>query len=466
MPYDLKLTGGLLCLPDGEKPGEVAVEQGKIVALGWDLGPAREEVDCTGCLVLPGLIDGHVHLDLAVKDTVTVDDYGSGSRAALRGGVTTVLTFVTPRKKENGQTESLQEALELEQQRAAGKCSCDYGFHLSLTNWPRHKEEIDPMIKAGYPTYKAYMIYGEQGWQADDAVLFEALEELKKHKGLLMVHAESASILNLLTRRYHRAEWMAREGARLQALSRPDYVEVEAIQRLLCWARATEGPLYVVHVSTAEGARRIQEARQAGLQVWGESCPQYLCLDDSSLNGEEGHFCICSPPLRPIGENEGLWQALREDGLSLAATDHCAFSREQKNRWQRDWTQAPNGLPGLETLLPLLYTEGVEKKRLALRRLVELVCENPARVYGLYPRKGQIAVGADGDLLVLDPGKECRFEPDKQAGNADWSPYGKRMLRGFPRDVWRRGEAMVRDYDLQAELSTGLEIPRALGQEG
>ncbi len=455
MRCDMIVHGGTVVNPEGQQRADVAIRDGQIVAVGHGLSKrnggrgGREasaggtrEIDATGCYVIPGGVDVHVHLDLPFCGTSSSDDYDSGTRAAARGGVTTVIDFATP--VAGG---SLEEAVEQWMAKAAGRACVDYSFHVCLTDWPRHRRELRTMVKQGIPTFKQFMIYESQGWRARDGAMFSALEACRDLDAMLLVHAESAEVLDELIARRHKPVDMRRYGARLHAMTRPNFVEAEAIQRAVTWAKATGGKLYVVHMSTAEGAEIIEQARQDGSEhVLAETCPQYLVLDDSVFGRRDGHLYACCPQVKKPADQERLWQGLKSGEVAVVSTDTCTFTRSQKAAWHGDWTRIPMGLPGVETMLPIVYTHGVLKKRLSLSQFVGRCCTAPARLMGLGGRKGEVRKGFDADLAIIDPQKRIRVDHRKLDTNADWSPYQGMVLAGFPRTTICRGQVVVDDY--------------------
>jgi dihydropyrimidinase len=306
---------------------------------------------------------------------------------------------------------------------------------------------MQDMVEAGFPTFKQFMIYAKEGWQADDAAIFGALEKCRELGAMLLIHAESSRVLDELIDRHHKPDQMKRLGARLHAITRPNFVEAEAIQRAVTWAEATGGKLYVVHMSTAEGTDIIRAAHRRGLKnVYAETCAQYLVLDDSLFARKDGHLYACCPQIKKKPDQNRLWDGLRQGDVCAVSTDTCTFRRRQKAMWKGDWTKIPMGLPGLETLVPIVYTHGVKRGRLTMRDLVRLCCTQPARVMGLYPRKGAIAKGSDADIAIIDPKKTIRVDWRRMETNADWSPYQGWPLAGFSRTTLCRGQVIVDNY--------------------
>ena len=460
MSFDVVITGGRVFGTGSGEPGgaavDVAVVGETIAAVGPGLAKdARRVVDAAGKIVMPGALDVHVHLELPFCGTTSSDDWRTGTRAAACGGVTTVIDFAIPQGDE-----SLATAFENWSDRAREKACVDYAFHLAITNWERHGPEMATMVARGCPTFKEFMIYASEGWQADDRVIFNTLERCRELGAMLLVHAESSRVLDELIARHHTPELMARHGAMLHAITRPDYIEAEAIARAVTWAEATGGRLYVVHMSTARGAEIIRAAQGRGVPVLAETCAQYLVLDDSVFAGPDGHLFACCPQVKKVADQERLWQGIVDGEVHVVSTDTCTFTREQKARWGGDWTQIPMGLPGVETLIPLLYTHGVRAGRIGLERMVEVVATNPARAMGLYPRKGMIAVGSDADLVLIDPDRTTVVDHARLETNADWSPYQGWELAGFAEATFCRGRQVVEEYRCVGEAGWGKWLPR------
>jgi dihydropyrimidinase len=277
---------------------------------------------------------------------------------------------------------------------------------------------------------------------------------------MLLVHAESAGVLDELIARHHTPRLMKKYGARLHAMTRPNYIEAEAVRRAVTWCEATGGRLYIVHLSTKEGADIIRGAQARGVPVLAETCPHYLVLDDSVFAKKDGHLFATSPQVKKPADRERLWRGLAEGEIAVVSTDTCTFTRRQKAAWKGDFTRIPGGLPGLETLLPITYTHGVLKKRLSLKQLCMKLATNPAKIMGLWPRKGAIQVGADADIAIIHPTKRTKVDPAKMETNADWSPYEGWPLAGFPRTTLSRGEVIVDDYKVIGKEGRGRWLPR------
>ena len=456
MRFDRVVKGGNVVTPGGAFTGDVGVVGEKIAALGVDLDTkGADVVDAAGHHVIPGVLDVHVHLELPFCGTVSADDYRTGTRAGARGGVTTVIDFAIP--SANG---TLADAADTWMKKAEGKSLIDYTFHICITRWNDHKDQIAGMVKRGFTTFKEFMIYESEGWQSDDRALFGTLEKMRELGAMLLVHAESSRVLDELIARHHTPALMKQHGAVLHAITRPNFVEAEAIQRVVQWSEATGGQLYIVHMSTAEGTDIIRAAQARGVPVLAETCVQYLVLDDSVFAEEDGHLFACCPQLKKPADSDRLWKGLRHGEVSVISTDTCTFTREQKAMWQGDWTKIPMGMPGLETLMPLTYTKGVLEGRLSLEEMCRKLSTNPAAIMGLAPRKGAIQIGADADLAVIHPTRTHTVDPDQMETNADWSPYEGWDLAGFSRTTLSRGEVIVDDYKVVGKEGRGQWLPR------
>ena len=461
MTYDTIITGGTVFTPGGRGRLDVAIRGETIAAVGEglagsDAAHGAAVVDASGRYVLPGALDVHVHLELPFCGTVSSDDWASGTRAAARGGVTTVIDFAIPYG-----TQSLREAYDAWMARATPKAVVDYAFHLAITDWDRHGPEMAEMVKLGCPTFKEFMIYASEGWQADDRAIFNTLERCRDLGAMLLVHAESSRVLDELIARHHTPDLMATHRAKLHAITRPDFIEAEAIARAIAWAEATGGRLYIVHMSTAKGADLVDAARARGVDVYAETCPQYLVLDESVFNDpDDGHLFACCPQVKTEADQARLWRGLADGGVSVLSTDTCTFTRAQKATWEGDWTKIPMGLPGSETMVPLLFTRGVRAGLLPMERLVEVCCSNPARLMGLYPKKGAIVEGSDADLAIIDPERTVEVDHADLDTNADWSPYQGWSLGGFAESTYCRGRRVVADHRFVGEAGWGRWLPR------
>jgi len=455
--FDTVVRGGNVVTPRGTSVADVGISGEKIAAIGPDLeaSPATKLIDATGHHVIPGVLDVHVHLELPFCGTVSADDYRTGTRAGARGGVTTLIDFAIPYAND-----SLAQAADNWMAKAEGKALIDYTFHICITRYNEHRDQIKGMVDRGFTTFKEFMIYESEGWQSDDRALFGTLEKMKEYGTMLLVHAESSRVLDELIARHHTPELMKQYGARLHRMTRPNFIESEAIQRVVTWSEVTGGQLYIVHMSTAEGTEIVKAAQKRGVPVLAETCAQYLVLDDSVFDRDDGHLFACCPQLKKPADSERLWQGLKGGEVSVISTDTCTFNRDQKAMWEGDWTKIPMGMPGLETLMPVTYTHGVLKNRISLDEMVMKLCTNPAKIMGLYPRKGAIEVGADADIAIFHPNTTMKVECATMETNADWSPFQGWDLAGFARTTLSRGEVIVDDYAVVGKEGRGQWLPR------
>lgn len=452
---DLALRGGTIVQESGTYAGDIGVRDGKITAICEPESGMEAEtvIDAGGRLVLPGAIDVHVHMEIPFCGTVSSDDFTSGSIAAAFGGVTTMIDFAIQAK---GGT--LAEAVEERKRLAKAKSAIDFGLHCGITDWnDSTRDEMKQVVDAGIPSFKLFMIYKEEGWMADDGIMFECFEEAASLGATVCVHAENPYIIDLFTKR---ALASGRTDAVGQSLSRPNFSESEAVQRAIYLASMSGARIYIVHLSTAEAAGIVEEWLASGYPVFAETCPQYLMLNSSAFERPDGHLYATCPPIRQEGDCEYLWEAIAEGSIEVVSTDHCSFTRKQKDMWEGDFRKIPFGLPGVETLLPILMTHGVGEGRFTMRRLVEILCSNPARLFGLYPRKGTIRIGSDADLIVIDPERKVKVEPDTLHMNCDYSPYEGFVLRGFPDITIQRGKVIVMDGEFQGEPGEGEFLKR------
>lgn len=448
------IRGGRLVTEIDTYEADLLVEDGLVSAVGRDLEvPAGAEVcDASGMLVLPGAIDAHVHVSLDIKGHVS-SDFTSTTRSAAFGGVTTMLTYVTP---ERGQL--LGEAVEARLAQASGRCHIDFGLHAALVHWnERQGDEIPEMIEAGIPSFKLYTVYSEAGLKSGDEELYGALLSVGRNGGLVEVHCENEWMINRKVKR------LASEGKLSpfdHARSRPSYVEGEAVAGVLRAAYDAGAPVYIVHVSTSEALEAIDEASELGLEVYAETCPHFLLLDQSALEGDRGQRFATCPPLREKGHQSALWDGLEEGLIQVLATDHCEFTAADKDAGSDDFRKIPMGLPGVGTLLPLMWHHAVNGGRMSENGLIDRLCVQPAEIFGLHPRKGTLAVGSDADVVIFDPDLEVTVGPDILHGHSDYSPYAGRQVRGWPVSTMVRGEWVVRDRELVGRPGHGAFIER------
>ena len=433
---------------------DVGIADGKVVQIGADLFAAGAKViDAGGKYVMPGGIDVHVHLQLPFCGTVSADDFENGTKAGACGGLTTLIDYAIQTKGS-----PLMDAVTARRAEADPKVCIDYALHGGITDWELAKDEMDAVVEYGIPTFKMFMVYRSQGWMADDGALLQALEATGKNGGRIMVHAENDDAIQMLLKRW--GPRYKEVGAYGHAITRPNYTEGEAIGRAALWADVTGGRLYVVHMSTGEGNDAIKAARERGANVLSETCPQYLLLDDELFKGENGHLYATCPQLRKPADQERLWKGLQEDTVQVIGTDTCTFDTKQKAMWEGDFRKIPYGMPGVETMLPLMYTHGVGAGRISLNRFVQLCATNPAKIFGLYPQKGTIAVGVDADIVVWDPEREVTISWKEMQTNCDWSPFEGDQLTGWPDVTLSRGRVVAEKGKFVGEVGHGRFVKR------
>lgn len=447
--------GGTVVSGAGMKRADLLVEGEKVVELGRNLSAEADSiVDVSGCLLFPGFIDAHTHFDLDVANTTTADDFYTGSRAALRGGTTTVIDFACPNKGE-----SLHHGLDLWHRKADGRTFCDYGFHMTIDDWNESiRAELPDMFAKGVSSFKMYMTY--PAMMVGDRDMYWALKELKSLGGICGVHCENAGVIDgMIAERKHAGELSPAS----HPLTRPPYLEAEAVSRLLRIAQAADCPVVIVHLTNHAALKEVEHARARGQKVYVETCPQYLLLDESVYFNEDFSQAaryVCAPPIREKAEQDYLWKALKRGEIQTISTDHCSFTLAQKEMGREDFTRIPGGLPGVETRGELIYSYGVAKKRITAAKMCKALCENPARLYGLFPRKGTLKPGSDADIVVYDPGASHVIRADDCVANVDYTPYEGFVTAGGIRQVWLRGGLAVENGKVLAETPQGQYMAR------
>lgn len=425
---------------------DIGIQDGRIVSMAASLPAGKQEIDAKGRCVTPGGIDAHCHFDQPSEQPIKMaDDFNTGTRSALCGGTTTVIPFAAQVKGH-----SLQEAVDDYHQRADDKSHIDYAFHL-IVNDPTPdvlENELPKLIKEGYTSFKIYMTYDDQ--KLNDGQILDVLEVARNHGAMVMVHAENADCIEWLTKRL---EASGKTAPKYHAASRPMLVEREATHRAISLSELVDVPILIVHVSGEDATEQIRWARRHGLQIFAETCPQYLFLTAEDLgihDHEHGEYagakCICSPPPRDKSNQKVIWDGLADGLFTIFSSDHAPFRFLGKDGKHPDGKQVPfkhipNGIPGVETRLPLLWSEGVLKKRITPEKFVEITSTNPAKMYGLYPRKGTIAIGSDADLVIWDK-KDVTIHNDMLHHDVDYTPYDGIALQAWPGVTIARGEVV------------------------
>ena len=452
------IKGGRVITAADDYVADVLVEGERIALIGESLDVEAERiVDAAGKYVLPGCVDPHTHLDMPFGGTVTVDDFESGHVSAAFGGTTCHVDFII-----QPAGASFAEALETWHGKREGKALIDNGFHMAVTDLREggSLEELASLPEQGVTSYKLFMAY-KGSIMVDDETLFRTMQVAADTGALVMVHAEHGDAIDVLVKQ---ALAEGKTEPKYHALTRPPETEGEATNRAIQLARVAGCPLYVVHVSCREAVEPIALAREKGWDVWGETCTQYFFVDYSFLERPnfEGAKYVYTPPPRPKENQDVLWQAVRTDVLSAVSTDHCAFLWDgQKTLGRDDFSKIPNGGPGLENRLHMMHEFGVRAGRITLNRMVELLCTNPAKLFGLYPRKGTVAVGSDADLVVFDPNRKHTISAATHHSKSDYNLFEGTEVTGAPDLVLLRGHVLVEGDQLVAEPGTGQFVKRA-----
>jgi dihydropyrimidinase len=458
--FDTIIRGGTVSTAADTFSCDVAIRDGRIAALGHDLGDAVEVIDATGRLVLPGGIDSHVHFaQPSGPGIVMADGFESGTRSAAFGGNTTVLPFCVQQK---GQT--LREALKAYHAEADGQCHVDVSFHLVIAD-PTDQvlgQELPALVEDGYTSFKVFMTY--EGMALTDMEMLQVMSVARRTGALVMIHAENFDAIRFLVDKLEREGHVA---PYFHAISRPIPVEREATHRAISLAELVDVPIMIVHVSNGEAMEEIRRAQAKGMKVYGETCPQYLVLTEKDLEGlnMEGVKYVCSPPPRDKESQDACWRGLETGIFSVFSSDHCPFRYDDpagklnpKGRTSFRWV--PNGIPGVAARLPILFSEGVSKGRIDLNRFVALSATNHAKTYGLYPRKGTIAVGSDADIAIWDPERRLTLTHDLLKDGSDYTPYEGIEITGWPVLTMVRGRVVMRDGELVGEKGFGSYLAR------
>ncbi|SNR45780.1 dihydropyrimidinase [Paracoccus sediminis] len=447
------IRNGTIVTADLTYKADVLIEHGRIAAIGQGL-TGDTTLDATGCLVMPGGIDPHTHLEMPFMGTYSADDFDSGTRAALAGGTTMVVDFALP-----SPGQGLLDALQMWDNKS-GRAHCDYSFHMAVTWWDRQVfDEMQAVVDRGITSFKHFMAY-KGALMVNDDELFSSFRRVGDLGGVALVHAENGDVVAELSARLL-AE--GNTGPEAHAYSRPPQVEGEATNRAIMVADMAGVPLYVVHVSCEDSHEAIRRARSQGKRVWGEPLIQHLTLDESEyFNPDWDHAArrVMSPPFRDKRHQDSLWAGLQSGSLSVVATDHCAFTTAQKRNGIGDFTKIPNGTGGLEDRMPMLWTHGVATGRLTPNEFVAVTSTNIAKILGMYPRKGAVLVGSDADLVVWDPEAEKTIAAGSQQSAIDYNVFEGQRVKGLPRYVLTRGHVAVDGGTLDSREGHGEFVAR------
>jgi len=458
MSFDTIIRNGTVVTATDTYVADVAISDGKIVAVGANLPTqnATQVLDASNKLVLPGGIDVHTHLDMPFGGTTSADDFETGTRAAAFGGTTTLIDFAIQYK---GQP--LRQAFDTWMSKAASKAVCDYAFHCIMTDVSGGQlSEMNDLVREGVTSFKLFMAYPGV-FMLDDGSIFKALQMTSQNGGLICMHAENGSAIDVIVQQ---ALAEGKKAPKYHALTRPTTAEAEATARAIALAEMAGAPIYIVHLSCNDALEKVREARDRGLPVYAETCPQYLYLSIENFDapGFEGAKYVFTPPLREKWHQEKLWNGLKQDHLQVVSTDHCPFCfKEQKELGRDDFTKIPNGGPGVEHRMSLIYSGGVASGRFNANRFVELVSTAPAKLFGLYPRKGTISVGSDADLVIFDPKRRHTISAKTHHMRVDYSMFEGIQVTGMPDVVLSRGNVVIDGDKFLGRAGKGQFLRRA-----
>jgi dihydropyrimidinase len=457
MHFDTIIHNGTIVTATDTYAGDIGIAGGKISAIAEHLPAegAAKSLDAKGFLVIPGGIDVHTHLDMPFGGTTSADDFETGTRAAAFGGTTTLIDFAIQYK---GQ--SLRQAFEAWMKKADGKAVADFAFHCIITDLGAAQlEEMGALVHEGVSSFKLFMAYPGV-FMLDDATIFRAMQQAAKHGGMICMHAENGGAIDVIVQR---ALAEGKTAPKYHALTRPTTAEAEATSRAIALAEMADCPIYIVHLSCNDALEKVREARDRGLPAYAETCPQYLylSLENMDVPGFEAAKYVFTPPLREKWHQKKLWQGLARDVLQVVSTDHCPFCfKEQKELGRNDFTKIPNGGPGIEHRLSLIYSGGVHGGKFSANRFVQLVSTVPAKLFGLYPRKGTIAAGSDADLVIFDPNAEQVISAKTHHMRVDYSMFEGIRVRGVTKTVLSRGRVIIDDGKFTGRAGAGEFIRR------
>jgi dihydropyrimidinase len=458
MRFDTIIRNGTIVTATDTYAGDIGITAGKIAAIADHLPAesAAKSLDAKGYLVIPGGIDVHTHLDMPFGGTTSADDFESGTRAAAFGGTTTLIDFAIQYK---GQ--SLRQAFDTWMKKAEGKAVADFAFHCIITDLGAAQlEEMGALVREGVSSFKLFMAYPGV-FMLDDAAIFRAMLQAAKHGGMICMHAENGGAIDVIVQR---ALAEGKTAPKYHALTRPTTAEAEATGRAIALAEMAGCPVYIVHLSCNEALEKVREARDRGLPAYAETCPQYLylSLENMDVPDFEGAKYVFTPPLREKWHQEKLWHGLAHDTLQVVSTDHCPFCfKEQKELGRNDFTKIPNGGPGVEHRLSLIYSGGVHGGKFSANRFVQLVSTAPAKLFGLYPRKGTIAVGSDADLVIFDANSEQVISASTHHMRVDYSMFEGIRVRGVTKTVLSRGNVIIDNGEFTGRAGAGEFVRRA-----
>ena len=457
MAFDTIIVNGTVVTATDTYVADVAISGGKIVAIGQGIPQANVSkiIDATGKYVFPGGIDAHTHLDMPFGGSTSADDFETGTTAAAFGGTTTIVDFAIQYKGQD-----LRTAFDAWMKKADGRAVSDYAFHCIMTDVPDARlDEMAALVREGVTSFKLFMAYPGV-FMLDDASILKVLQRTAKNGAMVCMHAENGGAIDVIVQQ---ALAEGKTAPKYHALTRPTTLEAEAVSRAIALAEIAGAPLYIVHLSCHDALEKVREARDRGLPVYAETCPQYLYLSLENMDepGFEGAKYVFTPPLREKWNQEKLWAGLKNDHLQVVSTDHCPFCfKEQKELGRNDFTKIPNGGPGIEHRMSLIFSGGPVAGRFSVNRFVEITATAPARLFGLYPRKGTIAIGSDADLVVFDPKKEQIISAATHHMRVDYSMFEGLKVTGVPELVMSRGRVLIENDKFVGRPGAGEYLKR------
>ena len=443
---DLLIKNGTIITAESTFKADIAVKNGKITMIGASIKPSKdtEVVDAKGKYVLPGAVDVHTHLALPFGGTVSADDYFAGTRAAACGGTTTVFDFAI-----QNAGETMPETVKRRDALCAPDAAVDYSFHVGVTDISDNK--LDTMldsVKMGVPSFKVFMTYS---FGISDGEFYQALEKAKQYGALIQVHAENDQMINLLRDKFLSE---GKTDAWYHYLSRPEFVEGEACERAIQWAKNTGAPLYIVHLACEQGLEAVLKARNEGYPIFAETCPQYLLFTRDVYKRPDARNFVCSPPMKAKESQDALWHGINVGSISTVATDHCPFQSHEKDWGKDDFSKIPNGCMGVENMYPYMLSEA-NKGRLTFNKVVELCATNPAKLFGCAPQKGALQVGSDADIVIYDPKQEFTISQKNMHSDIDHTIWEGVKLKGYPVRTYSRGNLVYKDGEFLGKRGEG-----------
>lgn len=443
---DMVIKNGIIVTASESYKADVAVKNGKIAMISRDVELDGDKViDASGKLVLPGAIDAHVHLELPVGGTVSADSYESGTRAAACGGTTMIFDFAT-QEKGAGLVETVRDRFKYVEPQAC----VDYSFHVAITDLtPEILDEFKASVEFGVPSFKLYMVYKDM--MVDDGVIADALERSKETGALIAVHAENPF---LIESRINKLLMQGKTAAWYHYVSRPEFVEVDAVKRVVYLARTFDAPLYIVHLASREGLDEVTKARDDGYEIYAETCPQYLNFTNEVYKREDGRYFVCSPAIKGEASREALWEGIKRGDVATIATDHCPFQSFEKDWGRDDFTKIPNGCMGIENMYPYMLSEA-NKGRISFNKAVEVCSTNVAKIFGCAPQKGTIAAGSDADIVIYDPKKKFVVTKENMHSEVDYTIWENYEMTGYPVMTFSRGKLVFEEGNFTGEPGWG-----------